>query len=60
VRCKDMMTGVAVGEYLLDGVRKDWHGEMVQRKERGRERTGSEMTMRQSGKEAKAQRQATV
>jgi hypothetical protein len=38
VRCKDMMTGVAVGEDLLDGVRKDRHGEMVQEKEREGER----------------------
>jgi hypothetical protein len=50
-----MVTGVAVGEYRVDSVREDRHGEMVQReeRERGRERTRSEMTKRQSGKEVK-------
>jgi hypothetical protein len=43
-----MVTGVAVGEYRADSVREDRHGEMVQReeRERGRERTRSDMTKR--------------
>jgi hypothetical protein len=38
VRCKDLVTGVAVGEYHADSVREDWHGEMVQREKREGER----------------------
>jgi hypothetical protein len=38
VRCEDMVTGVAVGEYRADSVREDRHGEMVQREEREGER----------------------
>jgi hypothetical protein len=64
VRCKDMMTGVAVGEYLLDGVRKDRHGEMVQKKERERAREDrvldDEAAKRQGGKSTKAGNSSTI